>query len=94
MDVIYWYVILLRVYYFKIQNDPPIVDCDLFEGQGLDSVNVKLLPLSLVKDKHYSFDECYLSYYCRFMTLLVSMHPLSGVKRDMHVELDFDFCEG
>ena len=75
-------------------NDPPIVDCDLFKGQEFDSLNVEPLPLSIVKDKSYSFGEDYLSYCCRFTTLLLSMPPLSGIKRDMDVDLDFDFYKG
>jgi len=61
-------------------NDPPIINRDLFEGHGLDSVKVKPLPLSIVKDEPYTVDEGYLSYCCRFLTLMLSMPPLSGVK--------------
>ena len=36
-------------------NDPTIVDCGLFKGEGLNRVNMKPLPLSIFKDKPYSF---------------------------------------
>ena len=57
-------------------------------------MNVKPLPLSIVKDKPYSFGEGYLSYCCIFLCLLLSKPPLSRVKHDIDAELNFDFCEG
>jgi len=67
-------------------NDPPIVDCDLFKGQGLDSMNVEPLPLSIVRDKPYAIDEGYLSYCYKFMILMLSMPPLSGVERNLDMD--------
>jgi len=75
-------------------HDPTIVDYILFEGQGLDSVKVDTLPLSIVKDEPHTVDGGYLGYCCRFMTLLLSMPPLGGVEHDFDMEIDIDFCEG
>ena len=43
------------VFYKRVQlideslNDPPVFDRDMFEGQGLDSLKMDPLPLSIVK---------------------------------------------
>jgi len=50
-------------------------------------------PLRIVKNKPYAIDEGYLSYCYRLLTLLLFMPPLSGVARNMDIEVEFDFCE-
>ena len=59
-------------------NDPCHFDCTLFEGTGVDGVMVDSPPLSIVENKPYTVDEGYLSACCRFVTLLMSMPPMSG----------------
>ena len=59
-------------------NDPQHFTCGSFEGQRLDHVKVDLvkhMPLRIVKDMPYAFNEGYLTYYCTFMTLMLSMPP-------------------
>jgi len=54
-----------------------------FKGEGFDHVKVNLvehLPPSIVKDKPHTFDEGYLSRLYRFVQLVFSMAPLSGLK--------------
>ena len=60
--------------------------------RDFDSVKVEPLSLSIVKDEAYGIDESYLSYYCRFMTLMLPMPPLSGVKCDLDMVVEVDFC--
>jgi len=55
---------------------------------------VEHLPPVTVKDEPYVVHEGYVSHCCRFMTLMLFMPPLSGVERDMNMEIEFDFCEG
>ena len=75
-------------------NDPPIVVCDLSKGQGLDSMKVKPLPLSIIKDEPDAVNEDYLSYCCIFVTLMLFMPPMSGIERKLDMEVEFDFWEG
>jgi len=75
-------------------NDPREFNYNVFEGQGLDTVKVRHLPPVIVKDKLYVVGDGYLSYCYRFITLILFMPPLNGVKRDMDMEIKFDFCKG
>ena len=53
-------------------------------------MKVEPLPISIVKDEPDAVNENYLSYCCRFVTLMLFMPPMSGIESDMEVE--FDFC--
>ena len=57
-------------------------------------MKAKTLPHSIIKDELYAVDRGYLSYCCRFVTLILSMPPLNGVKNEFDMEVEFDFCEG
>ena len=46
-------------------------------------MKVKYLPPSIIKHGPYVVDEGYLSDVCRFVTLMMSMPRMSGVKSDM-----------
>jgi len=59
------------------QKDPSSINCVLLEG--LDHTKVEYLPPSIVKGEHYTIDEGALSDLCRFLTLMMSMPPRSGV---------------
>jgi len=56
--------------------------------------SVENLPLSIVKDKHYAFNDTYLSDYCMFARVLMSLPPLDGVKNDFYLGVEFDCCDG
>ena len=58
-------------------NDPSSFDCPLFEGLGLDDVKVDSIPPSIVETMPYAVDQGYLSSCCRFVTLWMSMTPVS-----------------
>ena len=60
-----------------ILNDPSSFSCPLFEGLGLDDVKVNSVPPSIAKTTLYAVDEAYLSSCCRFVTLWMSMTPVS-----------------
>ena len=51
-------------------------------------------PLNLVKANPCAVDEGYLSARCKFTILMLSMLLMSGVKHDLDMEVNFDFCEG
>jgi len=73
------------------QNDPSGFNCALFEGSRFNGITVDSLPSSIVEDEPYAVDEAYLSACCRFVTLWMSMPPISrGVpKLDVDVGLEF-----
>jgi len=74
-----------------IQNDPSSFSCPLFEGLGLDNVKVDSVPPGTVETKPYAVDEGYLSSWCRFVTLWMSMPPMSGGVHKMDVDFEFKF---
>jgi len=76
------------------QNDPSSLNSVLFEGQRLDNVKVKSMSPSIVKGEPYTIDKGYLSDLCRFVTLMMFMPPMSGVKCDMDVKIDIAFEGG
>jgi len=55
---------------------------------------VEPFPLSIIKEEFYAFDESYLSDYCRFMTLIVSMTSLNEVENEFDMKVEFEFCGG
>jgi len=59
-------------------NDPSSSTHTLFDGLGLDDIKVDSFPPSIVETKPCAIDEGYLSSYCRFVTLWMSMPPMSG----------------
>jgi len=62
--------VLLKILEMTL-NDPSNFDCTLFEGSGLDGVNVDSLPSSIVEDKPYAVDEGYLNACYKFVTLWI-----------------------
>ena len=50
-------------------------------------MKVESMPPSIVNGEPCAIDEGYLSDLCRFMTLMMSMAPISGVQRDMDVSM-------
>ena len=72
-------------------NEPFSFYCTLFEGSGFDNVKVDSFPPSIVKTKPYAIDEGYLSACCRFVTLWMSMPPMSGGVHEMDVDVEFGF---
>ena len=50
-------------------------------------------PPSIVKDKVYTFNEDYLSHFCSFMRLMLSMPPYL-VLLDIDMEYKFGCCKG
>ena len=54
------------------------------------------MPCSIIKDKPYTVDEGYLSAYCRFITLWMSIPPMSGgvPKLDLDFRLEFGLVDG
>jgi len=73
------------------QNDPSSFDCALFEGYGVDGVMVDSLPSSIIKDEPDAADEDCLSNLSRFVTLLMSIPPMDGIRCDVNVEFDVVF---
>jgi len=73
------------------QNYPSRLNYTLFEGQELDHVKVESMPSSIIKDEPYAVDEGYLSELCRFMTLMISMPPISVIGSDMDVDFGIAF---
>jgi len=63
-------------------NDPSNFDCALCDGVTADS-----FPPSIIEDKSYVVDEGYVSDCYKFITLMMSIPPMSG---GMH-QLDLDF---
>ena len=47
---------------------------------------VKHLSPSIIKDKPYTFDEGYLSTFCRFEQLMLCLPPLHGFEIDMNMK--------
>jgi len=72
-------------------NDPSSFNCALFEGLGLDGVTADSLPPSIIEDEPYAVNEGYLSDYCRFITLWMSMPPMSGGVPELHVDFGLEF---
>jgi len=72
-------------------NDPSSFDFTLFEGYGLDDVKVDSFPPSIVEYKPYAIDEGYLSACCRFVTLWMSMPPISGGVHELDFEFEIEF---
>jgi len=73
-------------------NDPSSFSYPLFEGLGLDDGEVDSFPPSIVETKPYAVDERYLSACCRFVTLWMSMPPVSGGVHEMDVDFfEFEF---
>jgi len=79
-----------------IMNEPSSFECSLFEGSGLDSATVDSMPPSIIKDRPYAVDEGYLSACCRFVTLWMSIPPISGgvLEVDANFELDIGPFDG
>ena len=50
-----------------------------------------LMPPSIVEDEPYAVDEGYLNNYCRLVTLMMFMPPVSGVECDMNVDIEIEF---
>ena len=72
-------------------NDPSNFACTLFEGLGLNDVKVDSFSPSIVETKPYAIDEGYLSTCCRFVTLWMSMPPMSGLVNEIDADVEFDF---
>jgi len=72
-------------------NYPSIFDCALFEGHGLDGVTVESLPPNIIEDKPYVINKGYLGDCCRFITLLMSMPPMSGSAHELDVDIGLQF---
>ena len=78
-------------------NDLHILDHEPFEGYELDCARMDLVENfspSIVKDKSCAFDEDYLSDYCRFTQVLLSLPPMGDVKIDLDLEAMFSCCDG
>jgi len=76
------------------QNDPSSLNCALFKGYGLNSATIECLSPSIVEDDPYVVDEGYLSDYHRFLTLLMSMPPMSGGEHELDMEVGIEFEVG
>jgi len=72
-------------------NDLFSVDCAFFECSGLDDVTMDSLPPSIIEDKPYAVDESYVSDCCRFITLLMSVPPMSGDVPEIDVAFRLEF---
>ena len=76
------------------QNDPSNLNCTLFESHRLDHVRVESMPPNNMKGNPYVVDEGYLSDLCGFVTLMMSMPPMTGVyvtwkwKLRLHLRVD------
>jgi len=60
-------------------NHPLVFYYESFEGHRLDCVKVNLvenLPPNIVKDEPYAFDESYLSNWCSFVQMMLSIPSL------------------
>jgi len=75
-------------------NDPSNFDCTLFEGSGLDDVTVDSLSPSILENKPYAVDEGYLSACCRFVTLWMSIPPMSEGVHEPNLEFEFGLSSG
>ena len=75
----------------KNLNDPSSFSCVSFEGLGLDNDQEDLIPPTIVETKPYAVDEGYLNECCRFMTLWMSVPPMSGGLEEVDVEMEIDF---
>jgi len=51
---------------------------------------VDSVPPSIVEIEPYAVDEGYLSACCRFVTLWMSMPPMSGGEQEMDLDVEFD----
>ena len=60
-------------------------------GSGLDDVKVDSLPRTVVENKPYAIDEGYLSACCRFVTLWMSMSPMSEGVHELDLEFEIEF---
>jgi len=72
-------------------TEPSSFNCTLFEGTGLDGVTVDSLPPSIIQDNPYVIDEGCVSECCRFITLLISMPPMSGRAPEIDVDFRLEF---
>ena len=72
-------------------NDPSSFNCTLFKGLGLDDVKVDSFPPIIVETNPYTVDEVYFSTCCRFVTLWMSMPPMSGCIYEMDLEFEVEF---
>ena len=72
-------------------NDPSSFDCTLFEASGLDGVVVVSLPPSIIEDRPYVVDERYVSDCYRFITLMMSMPPMSGGVHELDLDFELEF---
>ena len=59
-------------------NDPSCFSCVSFEGLGLDNDKEDSIPPTIVETEPYAVDEGYLNECCRFMTIWMSLPPMSG----------------
>jgi len=76
------------------QTDPNEFDYVSTKGPGLDCVTMDLVenfPPGIVKDKPYAFNKGYLSDYCRFVRMLLSLPPSRGVESDIHLGVEFGY---
>ena len=65
--------------------------CTLFEGFGLDDVTVDSSPPSIVENEPYAIDEGYVSDCCRFVTLWMSVPPMSGGVHELDLKFRIEF---
>ena len=72
-------------------NDPSNFDYALFESYGPNGAMVESLLPSIIEDEPYAVDEGYLSDCCRFITLLMSMPPISGGVYELDVNFELKF---
>jgi len=49
------------------------------------------LPPRIIEDKSYAVDEGYVSDCCRFITLMMSMPPISGGVPELDLDIDLEF---
>ena len=54
-------------------------------------MKVEYLPPSIVKGEPYAIDEGYFSDLCRFVTLMMSMPPMSGAENDIYIDIEIVF---
>ena len=78
-------------------NDPRMLNRKCCEGHGLDFAKVDLfknLTSSIINDNPYAFDEGYLSDYCRFSQVLLSLPTMDDVKNNLDLEVkNVFFCD-
>jgi len=75
-------------------NDLPSFFCALFEGLGLDNDKEDSIPPTIVETEPYAVDEGYLNECCRFMTLWMSIPPMSGGLEEVDLEMELDLVMG